>query len=268
MMRTIRGWRIAFCAGLLSALLWLAVGPVAWAQEPEIDRNTFEVANRLYENGRFEEAAALYQQLADQGYQDSRLDYNLGNAYYQSADYGRAILYYRRAMVDRPRDAALRHNLQIARTKVVDQLKPAEESLLEQITQVGNWMTLNENAILTLALWLAMGITYVAYRRSPNERRRTAMQSSLILLSLGFAAMLVLLGARINRAQSHAAAVIVAEQVDVLDEPSSTALAVFKLHSGAEVDVVDSVTNWYLLTLPGDELQGWISADAIELVTE
>ena len=248
--------------------LWLLAAPPAFAQEPAIDRGTFEVANRLYENGHFVEAARLYQQLSDGGYQDSRLDYNLANAYYESADYGHAILYYRRAMIDRPRDSALRHNLQMARTKVVDQLKPAEESLLEQVTQIGNWMTLNETALLTLLVWLAIGVTYIVYRRSTSERQRTAMQSSLILLGLGFVFMLALLGARVNQGRTHAAAVVIAEEIEILDEPSSAALSVFKLHSGAEVSVVDSQTNWYLLTLPGDELQGWISADALALVSE
>ncbi|MGB1250616.1 MAG: tetratricopeptide repeat protein [Candidatus Promineifilaceae bacterium] len=267
---TVHCWKRS--SALLVALLliggWLFAVPSVSAQEPAVDRDTFEVANRLYENGNYQEAAALYQQLADVGYEDSRLDYNLGNAYYESADFGRAILYYRRAMVDRPRDGALRHNLQIARTKVIDQLKPSEESLLEQITQIGNWMTLNETAGLTLSVWLAIGIAFILYRRSPNERRRTAMQSSLILLVLAFTFMLILLGSRVNRARTHAPAVVVAEEVEVVDEPSSAALAVFKLHSGAEVSVVDRQTNWYLLTLPGDELQGWISADSLTLISE
>ena len=257
---------------ILSSLFFIFVFfllvPPAYAQSPALDRDTFEAANRLYENGHYEEAARLYQQLADAGYEDSRLDYNLGNAYYESADFGRAILYYRRAMVDRPRDGAVRHNLQMARTKVIDQLKPAEESLLEQITQVGNWMTLNETAGITLLVWLAIGVTFILYRRSPNERRRTAMQSSLILWSLAFLFMLILLGARVNNERTHAPAVVIADAVEVLDDPSHAALPVFKLHSGAEVSVVDEQTNWYLLTLPGDELQGWISAEALALVSE
>ena len=80
-------------------------------------------ANRLYEDGQFAQAAQAYQQLADQGFADSALFFNLGNAYFKQGDYGRAILNYRRAEQLAPRDEDIAANLALARAQRVDQFE-------------------------------------------------------------------------------------------------------------------------------------------------
>ncbi|MCZ7672749.1 MAG: tetratricopeptide repeat protein [Chloroflexi bacterium] len=77
--------------GLALILGLLAVQP-SFAQE-----NEMQVANSLYENGRFAEAAQAYEQLVKRSVHDSAVYYNLGNAYFRQDDIGRAIFNYQRA---------------------------------------------------------------------------------------------------------------------------------------------------------------------------
>src|SRR6266496_6146874 len=73
-------------------------------------------AETAYLKGDFQLAANLYRQLIDQGVKRNEVYFDLGNAYYQLHDLGRALINYRRAEVIAPRDEALRLNL--ARVRV------------------------------------------------------------------------------------------------------------------------------------------------------
>src|SRR5438874_11454261 len=62
----------------------------------------FEKANSEYMAGNFKEAISDYTTVVQSGEWSANLFYNLGNAYYRTGDYGRAILNYEWALrIDR-----------------------------------------------------------------------------------------------------------------------------------------------------------------------
>ena len=78
----------------------------------------FDSANRLYEEGKFANAASAYEKLAQSGETSAALYFNLGNALFKSGQIGRAIAAYRTGEQITPRDPDLRANLQFARNQV------------------------------------------------------------------------------------------------------------------------------------------------------
>ena len=60
--------------------------------------------------------------------------------------------------------------------------------------------------------------------------------------------------------------IVVAEEVDVTSGPGSQYVTEFTLHSGAEVDLLESSGNWARLVAPGTDLEGWVPASAVEAV--
>ena len=68
-------------------------------------------ANRRVERGEFAEAAQQYEALIGLGYRDTAVYYNLGNAYLEDGDLGRAVLNYLRAEELSPRDPDVIANL-------------------------------------------------------------------------------------------------------------------------------------------------------------
>jgi len=147
--------RIAL-AGLLLTGLLIAAGLTMYADSPA-DTGAMMASNELYDAGRYAESAQVYEQIVDQGYQDSALYYNLGNAYYKQGDLGRAILNYVRAERLAPRDADVRANLELARAQTIDLLGPAERSLPARLAAaVQSRLTTNELAAATLALWFLL----------------------------------------------------------------------------------------------------------------
>jgi Ca-activated chloride channel homolog len=88
----------------------------AASARPQDPRIRFNVADGLYKNGRFDEAATLYKALGEDG--KSPLAgpslFNLGNTLYQKKDYKGAVRSYRDALRLQPDDVDTRRNLELA----------------------------------------------------------------------------------------------------------------------------------------------------------
>ena len=81
----------------------------------------FGLGNEAYESDELETACAYYLTLVERGRANGALYFNLANAYFRTGDFGRAVLYYNKAETLRPRDANLAHNLDYARTFLIDE---------------------------------------------------------------------------------------------------------------------------------------------------
>jgi Ca-activated chloride channel homolog len=96
---------------------------------PQDRRGWFNLADALYKNGKFDEAAALYKALGDEARsplaQPSR--FNLGNALYQKQDYHGAIQAYRDALHLAPGDLDTRRNLELALRALEEQQKQKQQ---------------------------------------------------------------------------------------------------------------------------------------------
>lgn len=79
---------------------------------------SFEEANRLFEQGRFDDAAKAYRALLNSGQISPAVHFNLGNALFKSGKVGEAIVEYRRASDLAPRDPDILANLQFARGSI------------------------------------------------------------------------------------------------------------------------------------------------------
>ena len=87
--------------------------------DPTSDRQrdfmrAIELFDRAKSPAEFRESAAVFESIVADGFCNSAVYYNLGNAYYRAGDFGLAILNYRKAKPYRPNDPLLEANLQQA----------------------------------------------------------------------------------------------------------------------------------------------------------
>lgn len=240
------------------------VGPSRAAAE------TMATASRLYETGQYLQAVQAYQQLVDQGLAGSALFYNLGNAYYQRGDYGRAIANYRRAQDFSPRDADIKANLALARAKAEDPIESAKErNLPEAVGQaVKGWLSLNEAAMAALGAWiLFVLLVLVTSSLRAGTRWRRTLQAGLAVAAVALVVAVVALGAYLYTDRTQADGVIVASEVDVTSGPGMQYETLFTLHDGAEVKVIETRGSWMRLALPGGDPEGWVPAHSIVSLT-
>ena len=252
--------------GVVLVVFLLVILSRQFAEAPD-GSAAMKLANDLYERGRFVEAAQLYQQLADGGYGGIALFYNLGNAYYKSGDLGRAILNYLRAERLAPRDPDIQDNLQIARDGIVDPFERSEQSALAGSIKVPQLkLSLDELALISLGLWilLALMLLVLLVVRRFSFRRWIGYASVVVALLL--LAGIVSLGSGLSSEAEDRKVVVVAESVDVVGGPGLQYEAKFTLHGGNEASLVETRGAWSRLRLAGGQLQGWVPADAVELV--
>jgi tetratricopeptide (TPR) repeat protein len=245
-----------------------------YAKPPVAAKETMDTANQLYESGQFARAAQGYEQLLDQGFTDSILFYNLGNAYFKQGNYGRAILNYRQAERLAPRDADIQANLSLARTQIGDQAAetPVDSPSEGLVSRLGHWtqrrLTLNELAMLALVLWFLV-VALVILFNSLKKRTlfREGVQYSLMVTVLVFTLALAGLGSRLYVEYTQPEGVIVAAEINVTSGPGAQYTTEFTLPGGTEVNLVEQRGNWVRLALPNQtEAQGWAPANAVAAI--
>ena len=249
----------------IALIVFLAVVLFRQFAEAPDGSAVMKLANDLYERGSFVEATQIYQQLADEGYGDSIVFYNLGNAYYKSGDLGRAILNYLRAERLAPRDPDIQDNLQIARDGIVDPFERSEQSALAGSIRLPQLkLSLDELALIALGLWILLALMLLLLARRFSFRRLIGYASVVVALLL--LAGIVSLGSGLSSESEDRKVVVVAESVDVVGGPGVQYEAKFTLHGGNEASLVETRGAWSRLRLAGGQLQGWVPADAVELV--
>ena len=258
---------MSLVAGLLAAFaLFAALVSGVLAQEPPGGEMMAE-ANRRFERGEFAEAAQQYEALAGAGYRDPAVYYNLGNAYLESGDLGRAVLNYLRAEELSPRDPDIIANLGLARSMTVDQLEAEGDSLVASVADFGRrWATTTEYGLAALLLWAVVGLSIGALIIRPAMRGRSVLRGGAVIAFVIMLLPLALLLSMLYSNPYENTGVVTAGTVEVLGGPGTQYGEEFALHSGAQVRLVDSRHGWLQVALPGGELRGWLPAHAIEAV--
>ena len=265
--------RIIVLALILVAMVGLFAANQTWlvARSPETATDTMLTASQLYEAGQYAEAAQAYQHLVDQGFADSALYYNLANANFKQGDYGRAVLNYLRAERLDPRDPDVQANLALARAQTTDQLEVAQPTglagALSQASQ--SWLGLNELAMITLASWiLVVFLAILLTSVKPGGAVQRGVRAALVMTALVLFAGIIMLGMRLHLENDRTAAVVMVPEVAVASGPGAQYVIEFELHSGAEVELLETRGSWNRVALPGEEgLEGWVPAAAVEAVS-
>jgi len=225
----------------------------------------FEAANKLYEEGKFKEAAIGYQQLINHGLQSATVYYNLGNAWYKAGQSGRAIAAYLNAERLAPRDPSVRFNLAFLRGKV-NAGKTSAETIVERSLRhlsVNEWTLLAAVAFWITMLLLAAGELRLAWRAALRGWTFAALGAALLLCGAACAAVYD---------RNHIRpAVVISPEVVVRYGPLDESKAFYNLPDGAEVRLIqEQPAN---SGLPGNApwakvedasgRQGWLKRDQI-----
>src|SRR5206468_5906541 len=240
----------------LAILFSLAFGlaTVAYAQ-PDAD---FEKANQEYAQGHFAEAISGYETLVRAAQWSATLFYDLGNAYFRTGDFGRAILNYERALALERHHPEATANLQIARDEAhALELPPNWSERYLQFT------TINEYSIAAaVAFWLAIfGMATLIFAR----RRSTTMIVISIGCSLVSGVAICSVYTLDRGSKGRALAIVTGKDVQARLATADTANAVLALPSGSEIKVLSTRGDWTYVALPNN-LRGWIPAKNAERV--
>src|SRR5690554_6716104 len=260
------------CAVLLFLLVLLTLPSRARAEENPgrviNPQALFYQANKLYEEGRYEEAAASYRQLLDRGYESGNLYFNLGNTCFRLGRTGWAVLFYEKAKKLIPRDADLRANLGYALEGVEEGTPDWRREVFQNLI---NFFPTGQLVLITsicFFLLIAMIITALltdrqqASPRSPGETGRTWRPLARYLCGSIFLLFLALTGLQYFHGLTPSG-VAVEDGGAARYEPAPEATVHFLLAEGSRVKITGEKDEWYLITRR-DGRRGWVEKQYIE----
>ena len=223
-------------------------------------------ANEHYVKEEFNEAIDVYNQILMSNLESKEVYFNLGNAYYKTAQYTQAILFYERAKLLSPDDEDIDFNLQVANQHVIDSIQE-----LPGIFIVRWWNSIVKSqttdtwafiSIISFLLFLTLAGLYF-FARS-GDVRRIAFWSAcfLIFISLfswSFAAK------QKSWMVNHTFAIVMQPTVTVKSSPSEKGTNLFVIHEGLKVNLEDQLDEWVKIRL-ADGKVGWVENDSVERI--
>jgi tetratricopeptide (TPR) repeat protein len=233
------------------------------AQEPG---ELVQQANEAYISGDYLLAAELYLQVTQKGLAAPELYYNLGNSYFRGNQIANAILYYERALRLKPNDENIRHNLQVANSRIVDIIEPVPVLFYQRwwknfllLQPIDGWANIS---IVSIILFLASLSVYFFSR--VIILRKISFASALFFLLL---AMASLSAARIQYRNTYQIqeAVVFTPRVAAKSAPGQISPDIFVIHEGSKVRITSELGDWYEIRLANGNV-GWIRNNAVEII--
>jgi tetratricopeptide (TPR) repeat protein len=224
------------------------------------------LANRLYSENNFREAALVYQRIIAAGYHAAGVYYNLGNAYFRSGNIPAAILNYERAALLSPGDEDIMFNLELARSRVRDRIESLPQFFLNRWWQQardlisgGTWAALSVFFFITTLVVISVFLfsSSMIVKKVFFWLGVSFLTVSILSFSLGIDQR--------NHLRNHSTAIVFAPVVPVKSSPDAYSADLFLIHEGTKVRVEESIGDWRLVRL-NDGNKGWIRMEDIEMI--
>jgi tetratricopeptide (TPR) repeat protein len=233
----------------LIAFVFCALATSSVLAQPDAD---FAKANQEYAQKHYKEAISGYEALVRTGQWSANLFYDLGNAYFRTGDFGRAILNYERALALERHHAEATANLQIARDEArALEIPPSRPERYLQFASVNQY-----SITAAVALWIAaccLAALIFARRRSATV---TAISiCCLLVLAAAMSAIFTLE----RGSKGGALAIVTGKDVQARLATADTANSVLALPPGSEIKILSTRGDWIYAALPNN-LRGWIPA--------
>lgn len=226
-------------------------------------QSDFDIANAAYAEGRYEDAATIYQSLLDEQ-PDATLYYNLGNARFKQGELAQAILNYERALRLRPNYKDAQYNLAFAQSKITDNIAEQDFFLSAWARAVRN--SLNERIwfVLSISLFILAltGLLVFLLGREPWLRKTTFHIAWIALL---FSLIAGLNGASLHKRDTlRNEAIITQGVVNAKSSPDRSGTDLFTVHEGTKVTIRETLGEWSNVSV-GQNV-GWIRTNCLERI--
>ena len=240
--------------GRLAGFILLSCAVATAAPAQSVDA-AFDAANKLYEQGKFSDAAVAFGNLAGQGRVSEALYFNWGNALFKSGRIGRAIAAYQKAEQLAPRDPDLRANLQFARNQVQGPTLVADkvEIWLGRLS-LNEWTCVASGVFWIWLLLLTLGQLKPAVK--------PGLKPYALWLGLATAVLLGCFGAAWYVDRFVPRAIVIAPEATARQAPLDESQPAFTLHDGAEVEVLDQKDQWMQVQVDRRRT-GWVHRDML-----
>ena len=228
-----------------------------------VAQTTFDDANTAYTEGRYDEAAALYEALLDEQ-PDAQVYYNLGNTRYKQGELAQAILCYERALRLRPNYPDAKYNLEFAQSRITDNIPEQDFFVSSWARTVRNSLSEFSWLVLSICLFVLMLVALILFLLGRTVWLRKSA------FHVAWLALLFSIIAGLNTASLHRRdtlrneAIITQGIVNAKSAPDRSGTDLFTVHEGTKVTIRETIGEWANIRVGSN--QGWIRLQCLERI--
>ena len=212
-------------------------------------------AHKQYEAGHYEEALKVYTEVA-QTIPNGHVYYNIGNCYVRLGEIGKALFYYKKSQRLIPYDPELIANINYVRGLTKDTIdRQSFESISQKLFfwyYVFNFKTLISITIIINFLFFLF--LFLRYLKINNEYLSWIFYV-LFILNLIFISTSAV---KYYEECVIKEGVVITDEIDIRSGFGITNSVLFKLHAGAEFNLLEENDGWVKIELT-DGKKGWVS---------
>ncbi len=228
-------------------------------------QDRFVEANKMYQDGQFEQSIETYESIIASGYESGDLYFNLGNAYYKAGDIAKSRINYERALLWLDGDEDLLQNIELLKLHLVDQIEPTPKLFLnvwwEEILKIANIETFGYINLFLSWIVLFSAALFLHFRKRGLHKMKTLFVTSLILLFLAGSVWIT----KIYQFETENYGIILNSTVTVFSGPADNSTELFVIHEATKVKIERIASDWYEIRLE-DGKTGWLSQNVLEII--
>ncbi|MCQ2304150.1 MAG: tetratricopeptide repeat protein [Bacteroidales bacterium] len=222
----------------------------------------FEQANAAYNEGNYQSALDLYNNIVEAEQESVPLYFNLGNTYYKMGTYPMAIYYYEKALKLDPSNADVKTNLEIANLAIADKIESIPQSfIVKGWNNVKNMFSSNAWATVSVICFTILLAALFLFLRARRMGLRKVGFFVGILALLVFVFSFIFSMEKRNEAKEKNHAIIMTPAVTVKSSPNDGSVDLFVLHEGTKVTLLDETDGWNKVRIANGS-EGWLPSDA------
>lgn len=218
----------------------------------------FTQANEAYSAGNYDTAVILYEKVVAADVESVSLYYNLGNAYFKKQEVPMSIYYYEKALKLDPSNEDVKHNLAFANQFIKDKSDPLPQSFI-----VRGWRNVRSMfspdqwawcSVVVFALLLAALFLFLRSRRIGLRKLGFFLGIAFLVV---FVFSIIFAVQQKQSAMTQDQAIIMSPEVTVVSSPDKNSVALFLLHEGTKVTVLESSEGWRKIKIANGSV-GWL----------
>lgn len=242
-----------------------------------------ELADSAYSAGEYEKAIKLYTEISEREGTSAALLFNMGNAYCQMNEAGRAMLCYQRARKLDPSSSLINSNIRYLEEKIKDanraelkdkkmRIEEDDPTFFQAIhASIAKNVSSNVWAIwggISFVLFVGCVLFYIFTKEI--WQRKTGFFGALITLGISIVCMICAFTAAYEF-ESEDEGILIAYKVDLLNAPGNKSAVTGILTRGTKVKIIaeeadaEGNVSWYKIRLNSD-LIGWVEASDLEII--
>ena len=224
---------------------------------------SFNKANQFYQKNSYNQALKIYLKLENNQYKNDALYYNIGNCYYKLEDFGRAVLYYEKALRISPKDKDILKNLKLAKAHLQDkEIEVASNPFNLVFSWVLNFFSVNAYIVISLILFACVGGFGLSFLLFESLRKKWIQQVFILSLILFFA-IGTLTAVKIYKTEYQHYGIVMASVTSIMSGPGDNFSLLFTLHSGSKLRVIKKQKDWSFVSMKNG-YAGWLKTKDFE----